>query len=48
MKIKADKEIRIDKYLSDIFEEIPREKIKDFIKNEKIKINNKKINLLTS
>lgn len=43
MKIKADKEIRIDKYLSDIFEEIPREKIKDFIKNEKIKINNKKI-----
>lgn len=43
MKIKADKEIRIDKYLSDIFEEIPREKIKDFIKNKKIKINNKKI-----
>lgn len=43
MKIKANKEIRIDKYLSDLFEEIPREKIKDFIKDEKIKINNKKI-----
>ena len=43
MKIKANKEIRIDKYLSDLFEEIPREKIKDFIKNKKIKVNNKKI-----
>ena len=43
MKIKANKEIRIDKYLSDIFEEIPREKVKDFIKYEKIKVNNKKI-----
>ena len=43
MKIKANKEIRIDKYLSDIFEEIPREKVKDFIKDEKIKVNNKKI-----
>ncbi|MDU4378605.1 MAG: RluA family pseudouridine synthase [Anaerococcus vaginalis] len=43
MKIKANKEIRIDKYLSDLFEEIPREKVKDFIKDEKIKINNKKI-----
>ena len=40
MKIKANKEIRIDKYLSDIFEEIPREKVKDFIKDEKIKVNN--------
>ena len=28
MKIKANKEIRIDKYLSDLFEEIPREKVK--------------------
>ena len=37
MKIKANKEIRIDKYLSDIFEEIPREKVKDFIKDDKIK-----------
>lgn len=35
MKIKANKEIRLDKYLSDIFEEIPREKIKDFIKEKK-------------
>lgn len=43
MKIKANKEIRIDKYLSDIFEEIPREKVKVFIKDEKIKVNNKKI-----
>ena len=43
MKIKANKEIRIDKYISDLFEEIPREKVKDFIKDEKIKINNKKI-----
>lgn len=43
MKIKANKEIRIDKYLSDLFEEIPREKVKDFIKDEKIKVNNKKI-----
>lgn len=43
MRIKANKEIRIDKYISDIFEEIPREKVKDFIKDEKIKINNKKI-----
>ncbi len=43
MKIKANKEIRIDKYLSDIFEEIPREKVKDFIKDEKIKVNNEKI-----
>lgn len=43
MKIKANKEIRIDKYLSDLFEKIPREKVKDFIKDEKIKINNKKI-----
>lgn len=43
MKIKANKEIRIDKYLSDLFEEIPREKVKDFIKDEKIKINNEKI-----
>lgn len=43
MRIKANKEIRIDKYLSDLFEEIPREKVKDFIKDEKIKINNKKI-----
>ena len=43
MKIKANKEIRIDKYLSDLFEEIPREKVKDFIKDDKIKVNNKKI-----
>ncbi|MFR6221250.1 MAG: S4 domain-containing protein [Anaerococcus sp.] len=43
MKIKANKEIRIDKYLSDLFEEIPREMVKDFIKDVKIKINNKKI-----
>ncbi|MDU1316996.1 S4 domain-containing protein, partial [Anaerococcus hydrogenalis] len=34
--------MRLDKYISDIFEEIPREKIKDYIKQEKIKVNNKK------
>lgn len=37
----ADEIIRIDKFISDELEEIPREKIKDFIKDEKIKVNNK-------
>ncbi|MDO5048091.1 MAG: RluA family pseudouridine synthase [Anaerococcus sp.] len=39
----ADEIIRIDKFISDDLEEIPREKIKDFIKDGKIKVNNKKI-----
>lgn len=33
--------IRIDKFISDELEEIPREKIKDFIKDKKIKVNYK-------
>lgn len=36
----ADEIIRIDKFISDELEEIPREKIKDFIKDKKIKVNN--------
>lgn len=43
MKLEAFENIRIDKYISDEFEEIPREKIKTFIKDEKIKVNDKKI-----
>lgn len=39
----ADEIIRIDKFISDELEEIPREKIKDFIKDKKIKVNNKTI-----
>ena len=37
----ADEIIRIDKFISDELEEIPREKIKDFIKDKKIKVNDK-------
>ena len=40
MKLTAYENIRIDKYISDEFEEIPREKIKKFIKDRKIKVNN--------
>ena len=43
MKLTAYENIRVDKYISDEFEEIPREKIKDFIKDKKIKVNNKSI-----
>lgn len=43
MKLTAYENIRVDKYISDEFEEIPREKIKDFIKDKKIKVNNKTI-----
>lgn len=43
MKLTAYENIRIDKYISDEFEEIPREKIKTFIKDKKIKVNNKNI-----
>ena len=43
MKVESFENIRIDKYISDEFEEIPREKIKAFIKDEKIKVNEKKI-----
>lgn len=43
MNILADENIRIDKYISDKFEEIPREKVKDFIKDKKILVNNKKV-----
>ncbi len=39
----ADDTIRADKYISDELEEIPREKIKDFIKASLIKVNDKKI-----
>ena len=39
----ADDTIRVDKYISDELEEIPREKIKDFIKASLIKVNDKKI-----
>lgn len=39
----ADENIRVDKYISDELDEIPREKIKDFIKDSKVKVNNKKI-----
>ena len=39
MKITANKKERLDKYLSDEFEEIPRNKIKDFIKENLIKVN---------
>lgn len=40
MKLTAYENIRLDKYISDEFEEIPREKIKTFIKDNKIKVNN--------
>lgn len=43
MRIKADENIRIDKYISDKFEEIPRQKVKDFIKEKKILVNEKNI-----
>lgn len=43
MKLQAFESIRVDKYISDEFEEIPREKIKTFIKDKKIKVNNKAI-----
>lgn len=39
----ADDTVRVDKYISDELEEIPREKIKDFIKASLIKVNDKKI-----
>lgn len=39
----ADDTIRVDKYISCELEEIPREKIKDFIKASLIKVNDKKI-----
>ncbi len=39
----ADEIIRVDKYISDELEEIPREKIKDFIKTSLIKVNDRKI-----
>lgn len=39
----ADDTIRVDKYISDELEEIPREKIKDFIKASLIKVNDKTI-----
>ncbi len=39
----ADEIIRVDKYISDELEEIPREKIKDFIKASLIKVNERKI-----
>lgn len=41
MKIIANKIERLDKYISDQFNQIPRNKIKDFIKNKQIKVNNK-------
>lgn len=43
MILQAFENIRVDKYISDEFEEIPREKIKTFIKNKKIKVNNNPI-----
>ncbi len=39
----ADDLIRVDKYISDELDEIPREKIKDFIKSSLIKVNNEKV-----
>lgn len=39
----ADDLIRADKYISDELDEIPREKIKDFIKASLIKVNNEKV-----
>lgn len=42
MKIKAYKKERLDKYISDKFEEIPRNKIKNFIKENLIVVNNEK------
>lgn len=41
MKIQANKKERLDKYIADRFQEIPRNKVKDFIKNNQIKVNNK-------
>ncbi|MDY3006671.1 RluA family pseudouridine synthase [Anaerococcus porci] len=43
MNILADENIRIDKYISNKFEEIPREKVKDFIKDKKILVDEKKV-----
>ncbi|MDD7305804.1 MAG: RluA family pseudouridine synthase [Peptoniphilaceae bacterium] len=40
MKFRADKKERLDKYISDKFETIPRNKIKDFIKKNLIRVNN--------
>ena len=40
MKLTAYENIRLDKFISDEFEEVPREKIKNFIKDKKIKVNN--------
>lgn len=39
----ADDIIRVDKYVSEELDEIPREKIKDFIKASLIKVNNEKV-----
>lgn len=39
----ADDIIRVDKYVSDELDEIPREKIKDFIKASLIKVNNERV-----
>lgn len=39
----ADDLIRVDKYISDELDSIPREKIKDFIKASLIKVNNEKV-----
>ncbi len=39
MILEAYENIRLDKYISDEYEEIPREKIKTFIKDKKIKVN---------
>lgn len=39
----ADDIIRVDKYVSDELDEIPREKIKEFIKASLIKVNNEKV-----
>ena len=43
MKLTAYESVRVDKYISDEFEEIPREKIKSYIKSGKIKVNNNEI-----
>ena len=39
MKITANKKERLDKYLADEFQEIPRTKVKDFIKENLITVN---------
>ena len=43
MILLADDIIRVDKYVSDELDEIPREKIKDFIKASLIKVNNERV-----